>query len=102
MQAHTAPAGPLPPPPAPPPGAAAFLLRTGHGMSAGKAMAQVGHAALMLPEDPAWRAAGYPCAFGEAGSAAWAAARERPGAVVVRDAGFTEVAPGTETVVAWR
>jgi peptidyl-tRNA hydrolase len=102
MQAHTAPAGALPSLGPVPAGTAAFVLRAGHGMSAGKAMAQVGHAALMLPEDPGWRAAGYPCAFVEAPAAAWAALRARAGAVVVRDAGFTEVAPGTETVVAWR
>jgi peptidyl-tRNA hydrolase len=102
MQAHTEPADPLPPALDLPPAAAAFLLRAGHGMSAGKAMAQVAHAALMLPDDPQWRAAGHPCAFAEAGPAEWAAARAQPGAVVVRDAGFTEVAPGTETVVAWR
>ncbi len=102
MQAHTEPAEPLPQALDAPPGAAVFVLRAGHGMSAGKAMAQVAHAALMLPDDPAWRAAGHPCAFAEIAPGAWAPLRARPGAVVVRDAGFTEVAPGTETVVAWR
>lgn len=77
-------------------------------MTAGKAMAQVGHAAMLmfmsLPSDTAagWEAAGFPLAVRTADRAAWRslAISGLPG---VRDAGFTEVAPMTLTVVCeWR
>jgi peptidyl-tRNA hydrolase len=86
--------------------AALFVLPAEREMSAGKLMAQVGHAAIMLdmaaPLDgvAAWREAGWPCAFGEADAPTWAALAERCDGVVVRDAGLTEIEPGTETVMA--
>nr|WP_223182977.1 MULTISPECIES: peptidyl-tRNA hydrolase [unclassified Streptomyces] len=72
-------------------------------MTAGKSMAQAGHGAQLLwwamPEADrtAWRAAGFPLAVRTAPPGKWAAltASDLP---VVRDAGFTEIAPG-ETVV---
>ncbi len=74
-------------------------------MTAGKAMAQVGHAAQLglaaLAPDAAarWRAAGFPLAVRTGARDRW------PGLVggdlpVVRDAGFTEVSPGACTAAA--
>lgn len=76
------------------------------GMSAGKAAAQVGHASMLLAaaRDTAWAyhwaESGYPLNVRELPSAEFAALVVRPGAVAVRDAGFTEVAPGSTTAVA--
>lgn len=85
-------------------------------MSAGKAMAQAGHAAMLLatylPEDDLqrWLQAGLPVAIRVADPARWARITagpsdpeqrwERCGTVLVRDAGFTEVEPGTVTAAA--
>ncbi|MFD5536908.1 peptidyl-tRNA hydrolase [Streptomyces sp. NPDC127079] len=74
-------------------------------MSAGKTMAQAGHGAQLawwaLPEEErrAWRDAGLPLAVRTAEPAEW---REltASGLPLVRDAGFTEIAPGSCTVVA--
>jgi peptidyl-tRNA hydrolase len=91
---------------APPHAAGAlFVVPRGHTMSAGKLMAQVGHAALMLAgtsliDTAAWRAAGHPCSFAEADTARWEALKAACDGVVVRDAGLTEIASGTETVMA--
>ncbi|MFH8568121.1 peptidyl-tRNA hydrolase [Streptomyces sp. NPDC017993] len=74
-------------------------------MSAGKEMAQAGHGAqlawwgLTEEEQAAWRAAGFPLAVRSAEPAAWEALT-RSGLPVVQDAGFTEIAPGSCTVVA--
>ncbi len=74
-------------------------------MSAGKEMAQAGHGAqlawwgLTAEERAAWRAAGFPLAVRSAAPSAWEALT-RSGLPVVQDAGFTEVAPGSCTVVA--
>ncbi|MFE3772639.1 peptidyl-tRNA hydrolase [Streptomyces sp. NPDC059122] len=74
-------------------------------MSAGKAMAQVGHGAqlawwaLSAADRDAWCAAGFPLAVRTAEPSAWAASTGS-GLPVVRDAGFTEIAPGSCTVVA--
>jgi peptidyl-tRNA hydrolase len=79
------------------------------GMTVGKAAAQVGHASMLLagalPVDEAfaWSRDGFRCSVRDATGEHWAALcdRVRAGtAVAVRDAGFTEVAPGSMTVVA--
>ncbi|KUO12796.1 peptidyl-tRNA hydrolase [Streptomyces sp. DSM 15324] len=74
-------------------------------MSAGKAMAQAGHGAqlawweLSEEERDAWRASGFALAVRTADPARW---REltTSGLPLVRDAGFTEIAPNSCTVVA--
>jgi peptidyl-tRNA hydrolase len=74
-------------------------------MTAGKAMAQVGHAAQLawwrLPDGARakWRDRGFDLAVRTASPERWATllTSDLP---VVRDGGFTEVAPGTCTVVA--
>jgi peptidyl-tRNA hydrolase len=86
-----------------------YVIRPGVLRTAGKAMAQAGHAALMCadrlgPRHPeafaAWRTAGAPGEVRVADLARWAALRESPLSVVVADAGLTQVQPGTETVLA--
>jgi peptidyl-tRNA hydrolase len=74
-------------------------------MSAGKAMAQAGHGAQLawwaLPDEErtSWRDAGFPLAVRTAPPSRW---RELTTSrlPLVRDAGFTEIAPGSCTVVA--
>ncbi|MGW0941167.1 peptidyl-tRNA hydrolase [Streptomyces sp. NPDC002623] len=74
-------------------------------MSAGKAMAQAGHGAQLAwwdlsdEERAAWRETGFPLAVRTAAPERW---REltTSGLPLVRDAGFTEIAPGSCTVVA--
>jgi len=71
------------------------------GMTVGKAAAQVGHASML---DAAVRDLRTvpPYAVRTAGRERWAElcrAVERGEAVAVRDAGFTEVAPGTITAI---
>ncbi|MEU8032311.1 aminoacyl-tRNA hydrolase [Streptomyces sp. NPDC049099] len=74
-------------------------------MSAGKAMAQAGHGAQLawwaLPETErtAWRDTGFALAVRTADPADWPRLTGS-GLPVVRDAGFTEIAPGSCTVVA--
>ncbi|UUA05356.1 peptidyl-tRNA hydrolase [Streptomyces sp. CRCS-T-1] len=69
------------------------------GMTAGKAMAQAGHAAQLAwweltgEEQAAWRDAGFPLAVRTAAPARWPELTDS-GLPVVRDAGFTEIAPG--------
>ena len=97
-------ADPEPPPP-PAAGVPVLWLNPGLEMTAGKAMAQVGHAAQLglAALDPAtalaWRDAGFPLAVRTAAAGQWAELLRRD-LPVVRDAGFTEVAPGTCTAVA--
>lgn len=90
-------------------------------MTLGKSMAQAGHAgmlgAALLAGDPAgrndldrWHAAGCPASGTRADAETWAALNERLAEperawhehrlLAVRDAGFTEIEPGTITVVA--
>ncbi|MEU6526464.1 aminoacyl-tRNA hydrolase [Streptomyces sp. NPDC046924] len=74
-------------------------------MSAGKAMAQAGHAAQLAwweltDEDrAAWHDAGFPLSVRPAAPSRWPALLTS-GLPLVRDAGFTEIAPGSSTVVA--
>ncbi|MFE3541551.1 peptidyl-tRNA hydrolase [Nocardia sp. NPDC059177] len=78
-------------------------------MSVGKAAAQVGHASMLLagalPVEVVadWARREFRCAVREAEPAHWSrlVAEVAAGrAVAVRDAGFTEVAPGSMTVIA--
>lgn len=79
-----------------------ILLSPEIEMSAGKAMAQVGHAAqlgwrsLRRRKRRAWQDAGFDLAVRTPSARQWRAVLEG-GAPVVHDAGFTEVAPGSAT-----
>ena len=83
-------------------------INAGLGMSAGKAAAQVGHAsmllaaALPLERVRVWAAGGYGVNVREVPAGEFERLAAVPGAVAVRDAGFTEIAPGSLTVVAVR
>ncbi|MER7517918.1 peptidyl-tRNA hydrolase [Streptomyces sp. NPDC126499] len=87
-----------------PEGAAVLWLNPELDMSAGKTMAQVGHGAQLLwwelsdADRKTWREAGFPLAVRTAGPERWARLTAA-GLPVVRDAGFTEIAPGSCTVV---
>ena len=103
----------------PPEGLPVLWLAPEPAMSLGKAAAQVGHATVLLAARLAaegrvaeladWAAGGYRCVVRPASARQWAALavpdrperawRER-GVLTVRDAGFTEVPPGTVTVAA--
>lgn len=93
------------PPAAPDPAGPVLWLNPDLDMSAGKTMAQAGHGAqlawweLSETERKAWREAGFPLSVATPDAARW---RELTlsGLPVVRDAGFTEIAPGSCTVVA--
>jgi peptidyl-tRNA hydrolase len=91
-------------PGAPRAGAALLWLNPDLDMSAGKAMAQAGHGAqlawwaMSAADREAWREAGFPLAVRTADPARWAGLTTS-GLPVVRDAGFTEIAPGSCTVV---
>ncbi|MGW4287500.1 peptidyl-tRNA hydrolase [Streptomyces sp. NPDC004673] len=95
-----------PEPPADPDRTAPVLwLNPDLKMSAGKEMAQVGHGAQLAwwalsdADRETWRTADYPLTVRTATPAHW---REltTSGLPLVRDAGFTEIAPGSATVVA--
>ncbi|PWI14855.1 peptidyl-tRNA hydrolase [Streptomyces sp. Act143] len=87
------------------PGVPVLWMSPDLDMSAGKAMAQAGHGAQLawweLPEEQrtAWRDAGFPLAVRTAEPARWPELVSS-GLPLVRDAGFTEIAPGSCTVVA--
>ncbi len=99
-----------PPPPeadagaGPRPGALTYLLNPAAPMSSGKVLAQVAHAAVAAAQDgdlEDWVAAGCPALVLAPGPDAFGTAA-RTARVVARvvDAGLTEVAPGTVTVLA--
>lgn len=75
-------------------------------MSAGKAAAQAGHGSMLLAAAMTvesvreWEGRGYLVNIREVAAAELARHAAAHGAVVVRDAGYTEVAPGSLTVVA--
>ncbi|GAA1902553.1 peptidyl-tRNA hydrolase [Streptantibioticus ferralitis] len=89
----------------PDPSLPVLWLNPGLEMSAGKAMAQTGHAAQLawwaLPASArkAWQGSGFDLAVRTPEPAHWAelAGSDLP---LVHDAGFTEIAPGSCTVVA--
>ncbi|MFG2437151.1 peptidyl-tRNA hydrolase [Streptomyces sp. NPDC048508] len=84
------------------PDAPVLWLNPGLDMSAGKTMAQTGHGAQLTwwelsdEEKTAWRDAGFPLTVRTARQAHWDELMLSDGPLV-RDAGFTEIAPG-ETV----
>ncbi|SES37595.1 peptidyl-tRNA hydrolase [Actinokineospora terrae] len=97
------------------PGVPVLWLNPGVPMTVGKAAAQVGHATMLLAallpasDLESWSAKGFPCAVRTPTPDRWRALHpaEDPdtawhthGTTAVRDAGFTEVAPGTVTVIA--
>ena len=86
-------------------GTPVLWLNPGLPMTAGKAMAQVGHAAQfawwgLAPRDRSeWKALDFDLAVRTAAAGRWAEL-VASGLPIVRDGGFTEVAPGSCTVVA--
>ena len=82
-----------------------YVVRRGVIKTAGKAMAQAGHAALAAVEKHGerlaeWRERGLPGVARAADGEVWEELRRHPDAVVVEDAGHTQVAPGAEAGVA--
>jgi hypothetical protein len=81
-----------------------YLLNPGLAMSSGKTLAQIAHAAVMAAERPelaGWVAVGCPARVLRAPPDAFSTLCAADGlAARVVDAGLTEVAPGTVTVLA--
>lgn len=95
----------------PPPGVPVVWIDGALEMSVGKAAAQVGHGVMLLAAVmnrgrlEKWIADGLPVSVREADPARWgqlsdAVAARAPGVAAVVDAGYTEVAPGSLTVIA--
>jgi peptidyl-tRNA hydrolase len=94
MQTLNEEAGPLPSLAGDPePGSLTLVVATDLGMSSGKTLAQIGHAALMADLDPALDLEVVGAADEEWGRLVADAV------AVVRDGGLTELAPGSETVL---
>ena len=93
-----------------PPGELILWINPTLGMTVGKLAAQVGHGSMLAAglfdtaEALRWWRDGCPLRVAVATEAAWSdLLRRAPGSVApVRDAGFTEVAPGSVTVIAER
>ncbi|MFF0742165.1 peptidyl-tRNA hydrolase [Streptomyces sp. NPDC004111] len=89
----------------PDPAAPVLWVNPDLGMSAGKTMAQAGHGAQLAwwdlsdGEREAWRATGFPLSVRTAPAAKWREVAADPALPVVRDAGFTEIAPGKTVAV---
>ena len=103
LQAHSADLAP-PPADAPArPGAITYVLNPDAAMTSGKTLAQVAHAAVMAADSgraEEWVAAGCPARVLLPSASAFANACRRDDLLArVEDAGLTEVAPGTVTVV---
>jgi peptidyl-tRNA hydrolase len=99
MQTLSDEAGPLPELDDPVSGALTLVVATDLGMSSGKTLAQIGHAALMADQglEP-----GLEIRVVGAGGEKWAALAGSAIAIV-RDGGLTEIAEGSETVlVLWK
>ena len=83
-----------------------IYVDAGLGMSLGKAAAQVGHGSMLLaahqPFDwvQSWARRGFELCVAETDPDGFARLVDAPGAVTIRDIGYTEVAPNTATVVA--
>ena len=91
-----------PPPGTWEPGGVVYLLHPRLEMSSGKTLAQIAHAAVMAAErDPAWADAGCPAQVARPAQADFDALCGSADLLArVVDAGLTEVAPGTVTVLA--
>lgn len=83
-----------------------IVVDAGLEMSVGKAAAQVGHASMLLAahlplsQARAWADQGFPLQILEVPHAEFERWPNHPAAVIVQDAGYTEVAPGSRTVAA--
>jgi hypothetical protein len=85
------------------PGALTFLINPDAPMSSGKTLAQIAHAAVMAADSGRfedWVAAGCPARVLAPPASDFTAAARGDLAACVADAGLTEVAPGTVTVLA--
>jgi peptidyl-tRNA hydrolase len=104
MQAMTS--SVTPPPEEAPPAEYTYLLNPSAEMTSGKALAQIAHAAVIAAdsgENEEWVAAGCPAAVARPPAEAFKALCGRDDLVAkVEDAGLTEVAPGTVTVLMTR
>ena len=100
MQALSDEAGPLPGLDSADLGDLTLVVATDLGMSSGKTIAQIGHAALMADLEPGLDRGLDLRVVGE-GRARWSTLAGTAEAVV-RDGGLTEIAPGSETVLVMR
>jgi hypothetical protein len=100
MQAMTSALEPPPEHAAPDPGKLTYFVNPGVEMTSGKTLAQIAHAAVMAAAvDDDWAARGCP-AQGVLPTATRFRQLCETAQIKVEDAGLTEVAPGTVTVIA--